>query len=254
MRRILYLTLLLGSFALPGCHAITIDTDVEVTGSAGDDITLKCTFKSSAMVTSQLSIDWSYRPVNGKTPQMVFHYQEEAFPPTDGQFKDRIHWRGDINKRDASIQIRNASLSDNGTFTCSVRNPPDVHGSLGETTLTVTPKGWTFSFTEFTLLASLVLIPSALTLIVLALIIGYQNDLLCKRRSLGYRTSPIEVSEEEENLKKKPSMKKRMVMCCAECFQESDYEEDDANQSLQQQHHHHHHHVESHEENGEKRH
>lgn len=71
-----------------------------------------------------------------------FHFSSLVFPPRDGQFNGRVKWLGSPARGEASIQLLNASLSDNGTYTCSVRNPPDVHGSpTSQTVLTVTSKG-----------------------------------------------------------------------------------------------------------------
>lgn len=77
-----------------------------------------------------------------------FHFSSIAYPPVDGQFKDRIKWVGSPSQRDASIQLFNASLNDNGTYTCAVYNPPDVHGLPSKTILTVTPKSETHSLTS----------------------------------------------------------------------------------------------------------
>lgn len=42
---------------------------------------------------------------------------------------------------DASISISNPTLKDNGTFSCAVKNPPDVHHNIPVTELTVTERG-----------------------------------------------------------------------------------------------------------------
>lgn len=71
-----------------------------------------------------------------------FHFSSRAFPPQQGQFAGRIGWLGAPARGDASISLANSTLQDNGTYTCSVRNPPDVHGSpTSHTVLTVSPKG-----------------------------------------------------------------------------------------------------------------
>ena len=71
-----------------------------------------------------------------------FHFSSLVFPPRDGQFNGRVKWLGSPARGEASIQLLNASLSDNGTYTCSVRNPPDVHGfPTSQTVLTVSPEG-----------------------------------------------------------------------------------------------------------------
>lgn len=58
-----------------------------------------------------------------------------------GKFKDRISWIGNVAKGDASIAIESPSMSDNGTFICSVKNPPDVYHNIPQTMLVVTERG-----------------------------------------------------------------------------------------------------------------
>lgn len=57
------------------------------------------------------------------------------------EFQDRVQFIGDINKRDVSIQLSPAQFSDNGTFFCDVKNPPDVTGTPARTELRVVLKG-----------------------------------------------------------------------------------------------------------------
>lgn len=57
------------------------------------------------------------------------------------EFKDRVQFIGNINKRDASIQLNPVQFSDNGTFSCDIRNPPDVVGTPARTELRVVLKG-----------------------------------------------------------------------------------------------------------------
>lgn len=47
--------------------------------------------------------------------------------------------------RDASIIIEQVKFTYNGTYTCQVKNPPDVHGAIGETRLRVVTTGLQFS-------------------------------------------------------------------------------------------------------------
>lgn len=71
----------------------------------------------------------------------VFYYQETAYPPTEGRFKGHAVWSGDIMRQDASISLHEVPFTFNGTYTCQVRNLPDVHGINGEVTLRVVHKG-----------------------------------------------------------------------------------------------------------------
>ncbi|KAJ0063837.1 hypothetical protein NL108_011097, partial [Boleophthalmus pectinirostris] len=67
----------------------------------------------------------------------IFFYQQKPYPPIDGAFRKRVVWAGDIMGRDASIIIREVKFTYNGTYTCKVNNPPDVHGTVGEIRLQV---------------------------------------------------------------------------------------------------------------------
>lgn len=58
-----------------------------------------------------------------------------------GTFKERIQWVGDPRWKDGSIVIHNLDYSDNGTFTCDVKNPPDIVGKTSKVTLYVFEKG-----------------------------------------------------------------------------------------------------------------
>ncbi|NXQ35544.1 MPZL3 protein, partial [Alaudala cheleensis] len=103
----------------------------------GEDALLKCSFRSSSPLTESLLVDWTYRPLSGGPMETVvrfiafpslyiFHYQSVPHPTPAGKFKDRILWVGNVANGDASIVIQSPELSDNGTFICSVKNPPDV--------------------------------------------------------------------------------------------------------------------------------
>lgn len=72
-------------------------------------------------------------------PQL-FHFSLKPHLPSDGHFKGRVKWLGNPSRNDATIQLLNATLNDNGTYRCAVHNPPDVFGAPTDTVLTVTPK------------------------------------------------------------------------------------------------------------------
>lgn len=68
----------------------------------------------------------------------IFHYGNGVpYIEKWGQFRGRVEWVGDISKQDGSIVIRNLDYIDNGTFTCDVKNPPDVVGTSSDVHLTV---------------------------------------------------------------------------------------------------------------------
>ncbi|KAM4628064.1 myelin protein zero-like protein 3 [Polymixia lowei] len=205
--------------------SITVSSPAELHASKGDAVTLSCTFTSTSRPTSRMSVDWSYRPQSGGPPQTFFHFSSRAFLPTEGQFSGRIMWQGSPARGEASIVLINATLSDNGTFTCSVRNPPDVHGSpTSHTVLTVTPKAASVRFTDVAVLLAFILLPSGL--ITLGLIGRMFCPLKQNHQSRAYR-SPIEVTEGEEYGTKPMKAKSNKSSCCdLYLMDSSDYEEE----------------------------
>ncbi|KAM6933130.1 myelin protein zero-like protein 3 [Xenentodon cancila] len=157
-------------------------------------------------------VDWSYRPQTGGPPQTIFHFSSRVFPPSGGQFANRVLWQGSPARGDASISLINASLSDNGTYTCSVRNPPDVHGSpTSHTVLTVTPKTPSIRFSDVAVLLTFVLLPSG---IITLFLIG---RMFCPKKQCNQskaHRSPIEVTEGEEYVIHSQAAKERSATCC----------------------------------------
>lgn len=70
----------------------------------------------------------------------VFYYSGRGFPSSAGHFREHVVWSGDVQKKDASITLLRVSPAFNGTYSCRVLNPPDVHGSYGEVELRVVNK------------------------------------------------------------------------------------------------------------------
>lgn len=52
-----------------------------------------------------------------------------------------MEWVGNPHRKDGSIVIHNLDYTDNGTFTCDVKNPPDIVGKSSQVTLYVLEKG-----------------------------------------------------------------------------------------------------------------
>ncbi|GAB0199734.1 sodium channel subunit beta-2 [Grus japonensis] len=135
------------------CNALSLEIKAspKVRAFVGEQVLLKCSFKSSSPITDSLTVDWTYRPLTGGQMETIFHYQSVPYP-TMGKFKDRISWVGNVAKGDASIAIQSPVMSDNGTFICSVKNPPDVYHNIPQTVLIVTERercsgstGWVFT-------------------------------------------------------------------------------------------------------------
>ncbi|XP_010869140.1 myelin protein zero-like protein 3 [Esox lucius] len=203
--------------------SITVTSPPEVHAVRGDDVTLTCTFASSSHATSRMSVDWSYRHLTDGPTQTFFHFSSLAFPPQEGQFVGRVRWSGSPARGVATIQLLNASLSDNGTYFCSVRNPPDVHGSpTSQTVLTVTPKVPAVRFSDVAVLLAFILLPSAVIALVLL------GRMCCpvedENQAKGYR-SPIEVTPGEES-DLRNAHDKKSTTCCDLHMLDSDYDED----------------------------
>ncbi|XP_041734760.1 myelin protein zero-like protein 3 [Coregonus clupeaformis] len=220
---IVVLLYLMVCFVLCHVSAITVSSPAEVHSVRGDAVTLTCTFTSNSRATSRMSVDWSYRPQTGGPPQAFFHFSSLAFHPQDGQFNGRVKWLGSPARGEASIQLLNASLSDNGTYTCSVRNPPDVHGSpTSQTVLTVMPKVPAVRFSDVAVLLAFILLPS--TIITLALLARMCCPPKDKSQVQGYH-SPIEVTHGEEPGFKQIHHKEKNMTCCDLYLLDSDDED-----------------------------
>ncbi|EDL95348.1 similar to RIKEN cDNA A530065I17 gene (predicted), isoform CRA_a [Rattus norvegicus] len=203
--------------------SLEISADAHVRGYVGEKIKLKCTFKSSSDVTDKLTIDWTYRPPSSSRTESIFHYQSFQYPTTAGTFRDRISWAGNVYKGDASISISNPTLKDNGTFSCAVKNPPDVYHNIPLTELTVTERGFGTMLSSVALLSILVFVPSAVVVILLLVRMGRKATGVTKRSRSSYKKSSIEVSDDTDQEDSNDCMS-RLCVRCAECL-DSDYEE-----------------------------
>ncbi|XP_034023807.1 myelin protein zero-like protein 3 [Thalassophryne amazonica] len=214
--------LLLLCLVLSPVCSITVTTPAERHASKGDAVLLSCTFTSTNRMTSKMSVDWSYRPQSGGRPETFFHFSSQVFYPTEGQFRGRIQWQGRPAHGDASILLINATLNDNGTYTCSVRNPPDVHGSpTSQTVLTVTNKPASIRFSDVAVLLTLVLLPSAVITLILI------GKMLCPTKQHNQSKSsrsPIEVTEGEVYGFSSPKTRESTT-CCDLCLMDLEDEE-----------------------------
>ncbi|XP_001096649.2 myelin protein zero-like protein 3 [Macaca mulatta] len=217
---------LLGVLFFQGVYivlSLEIHADAHVRGYVGEKIKLKCTFKSTSDVTDKLTIDWTYRPPSSSRTVSIFHYQSFQYPTTAGTFRDRISWVGNVYKGDASISISNPTIKDNGTFSCAVKNPPDVHHNIPLTELTVTERGFGTMLSSVALLSILVFVPSAVVVALLLVRMGRKAAGLKKRSRSGYKKSSIEVSDDTDQ-EEEDACVARLCIRCAECL-DSDYEE-----------------------------
>ncbi|GAA6096479.1 myelin protein zero-like 1 like [Tachysurus ichikawai] len=131
--------------AIIGLHpvaSIEVYTPAEVFVENGTAGILKCTFKSNQVISSQASVSWSFIPESSSdsTGETIFHYAGGKEFPDSTQFKSRVEWAGDLNKKDGSIRISKMHFNDNGTYACDVKNPPDIAGKPSSTKLRVVKK------------------------------------------------------------------------------------------------------------------
>ncbi|KAF7699700.1 myelin protein zero-like protein 3 [Silurus meridionalis] len=225
---VLFLSLVLCS---DPATCIEVTTPAEINTVQGEMVTLSCQFTSTHRPTSQISIDWSYRAQSEGPSQVFFHFYSVAYPPPEGHFKGRVQWHGDPARGDASVRLLNASLHDNGTYTCAVRNPPDFQGPPSNTVLNVGLKKASVRFSDVAVLLCFVLLPSSLIAVVLL------ARMLCpccsprsKSSQLGHH-SPIEVIDGEEmhTFSKEcechqPPSKRKPAACCQMYIKDSDEE------------------------------
>ncbi|XP_006890947.1 PREDICTED: myelin protein zero-like protein 3 [Elephantulus edwardii] len=211
---------LLGALLFQGIYIVLpleIKTDAHVRGYVGEKIKLKCYFTSTNDVTDKLTIDWTYRSTSSNRVESIFHYQSFTYPTTSGRFRDRISWVGNVYKGDASISISNPNMKDNGTFSCAVKNPPDVHHNIPTTELTVTERSFGTMLSSVALLSILVFIPSAVVVVLLLFRMMKKAASLKKRNKSGYKKSSIEVSDDTDQEEGDGCMR-RLCIRCAECL------------------------------------
>ncbi|XP_037362448.1 myelin protein zero-like protein 1 isoform X2 [Talpa occidentalis] len=124
-----------------GVSALEVYTPKEIFVANGTQGKLTCKFKSTNMTGTLTSVTWSFQPQGTEAPVSFFHYsQGQVYPGNYPPFKGRITWAGDLDKKDASINIENMQFMHNGTYICDVKNPPDIVVQPGHIRLYVVEK------------------------------------------------------------------------------------------------------------------
>lgn len=152
--------------------AVEIYTSGALEAVNGTDVRLKCTFSSFAPVGDALTVTWNFRPRDGGREQFVFYYHMDPFRPMSGRFKDRVVWDGNPERYDVSILLWKLQFDDNGTYTCQVKNPPDVDGVIGTIRLSVVH---TVPFSEIYFLAVAIGSACALMIIIVIVVVLFQH-------------------------------------------------------------------------------
>lgn len=176
--------------------AVEIYTSGALEAVNGTDIRLKCTFSSFAPVGDALTVTWNFRPRDGGPEQFVFYYHMDPFRPMSGRFKDRVVWDGNPERYDVSIMLWKLQFDDNGTYTCQVKNPPDVDGLIGTIRLSVVH---TVPFSEIYFLAVAIGSACALMIIIVIVVVLFQHF---RKKRWAERADKSEgtKSKEEEKL------------------------------------------------------
>ncbi|KAI1893267.1 hypothetical protein AGOR_G00121950 [Albula goreensis] len=176
---------------------IKIYTSHEVEAVNGTDVRLKCTFHSSSDIKPPtVSVSWNFRPLGPGREESVFYYHDKPYPPIEGRFRKRVVWAGDILGGDASIMLREVKFIFNGTYTCQVKNPPDVHGSAGEVRLRVVA---TASYYEIAIIAGAIGGAIVLMLLILGIILWVRS---CRRRRMERAAERLERGPKPPPVKK----------------------------------------------------
>ncbi|XP_032718953.1 myelin protein zero-like protein 1 isoform X2 [Lontra canadensis] len=124
-----------------GVPALEVYTPKEIFVANGTQGKLTCKFKSANTTGTSTSVSWSFQPEGTDTTVSFFHYsQGQVYPGNYPPFKDRTSWAGDLDKKDASINIENMQFIHNGTYICDVKNPPDIVAQPGHIRLYVVEK------------------------------------------------------------------------------------------------------------------
>ncbi|XP_037697549.1 myelin protein zero-like protein 2 [Choloepus didactylus] len=184
--------------------AVEIYTSHVLQAVNGTDVRLKCTFSSFAPVGNALTVTWNFRPQNGGPEQFVYYYHMEPFKPMSGRFKDRVVWDGNPERYDVSIILWKLQFDDNGTYTCHVKNPPDVDGLIGEIRLSVVH---TVPFSEIHFLALAIGSSCALMVIIVIVVVLFHHFRKKRWADRADKVVAIKSTEEEKlNQEKKVSV------------------------------------------------
>ncbi|XP_044122815.1 myelin protein zero-like protein 1 isoform X2 [Neovison vison] len=173
-----------------GVPALEVYTPKEIFVANGTQGKLTCKFKSANTTGSSTSVSWSFQPEGTDTTVSFFHYsQGQVYPGNYPPFKDRTSWAGDLDKKDASINIENMQFIHNGTYICDVKNPPDIVAQPGHIRLYVVEKEVLPVFPVWVVVGIVAAVVLGLTLLVsttLAVLYRRRNS---KRDYMGCSTS-----------------------------------------------------------------
>ncbi|KAI5127387.1 Myelin Protein Zero-Like Protein 1 [Manis pentadactyla] len=190
-RRWLWPVLAVLGLLTAGVAALEVYTPKEIFVANGTQGKLSCKFKSTSTTGTQTSVSWSFQPEGMDTPVSFFHYsQGQVYAGNHPPFKDRISWAGDLDKRDASINIENMQSVHNGTYICDVKNPPDIVVQPGRIRLYVVEKETLPAFPGWVLVGIVTAVVLGLSLLVSMVLAVLYRRKISKRDYAGWEATP----------------------------------------------------------------
>uniref|UniRef100_F7DJ83 Myelin protein zero like 1 n=2 Tax=Equus TaxID=9789 RepID=F7DJ83_HORSE len=188
-----------------GASALEVYTPKEIFVANGTQGKLPCKFKSTNMTGTLTSVSWSFQPEGTDTSVSFFHYsQGQVYPGNYPPFKDRISWAGDLDKKDASINIENMQFIHNGTYICDVKNPPDIVVQPGHIRLYVVEKESLPVFPVWVVVGIVTAVVLGLTLLIIMILAVLYRRKNSKRDYTGCSASE-NVSPVKQAPRKSPS-------------------------------------------------
>ncbi|XP_059989925.1 myelin protein zero-like protein 1 [Lagenorhynchus albirostris] len=188
-----------------GVSALEVYTPKEIFVANGTQGKLTCKFKSTNTTGTLTSVSWSFQPEGTDTTVSFFHYsQGQVYAGNYPPFKDRISWAGDLDKKDASINIENMQFIHNGTYICDVKNPPDIVVQPGHIRLYVVEKEILPAFPVWVVVGIVTAVVLGLTLLVTMILAVLYRRKNSKRDYTGCNTSE-NVSPVKQAPRKSPS-------------------------------------------------
>ncbi|XP_040307700.1 myelin protein zero-like protein 1 isoform X2 [Herpailurus yagouaroundi] len=177
-----------------GTSALEVYTPKEIFVANGTQGKLTCKFKSTNTTGTLTSVSWSFQPEGTDTTVSFFHYsQGQVYPGNYPPFKDRISWAGDLDKKDASINIENMQFIHNGTYICDVKNPPDIVVQPGHIRLYVVEKEILPVFPVWVVVGIVTAVVLGLTLLISMILAVLYRRRNSKRDYTGWTADPCKL-------------------------------------------------------------
>ncbi|XP_009911139.1 cell surface A33 antigen [Haliaeetus albicilla] len=124
------LWLFIFSAILVTAHGLTVEAPAkEIQVARGNNVTLRCHFKTKASITSGDFVVW--KKINSADDAVTRYF--DGLVQYGKGYENRIQFSGDVDKGDISIIINAVTMEDNGTYVCNVRlrnDPPRQTATL----------------------------------------------------------------------------------------------------------------------------